>query len=255
MPHMTIHRLAQCAFATGIIGLGIVGLVHGDFDAVWRTVPASLPGRQALEYATAALLVICGTALLLRRTERPAIRVLLPLLALVVLLLKIPIVIKAPMVEGSYQSLSEMVVVLTGAWALHAAASSRSLLAAQIVFGLALIPLGLAHFVYLELTAPLVPAWLPWHTGWAYFTGAAQIAAGLAVLFAIYAQLAAVLEAAMLTAFTVLVWVPQIITTPGSHGLWSELTASWAVSAAAWVVAASLPTKKSVGPANALASQ
>ena len=53
------------------------------------------------------------------------------------------------------------------------------------IFGLALIPLGLAHFVYLNLTAPLVPAWLPYHTGWAYLTGAAQIAAGFGVLLGI----------------------------------------------------------------------
>jgi uncharacterized membrane protein len=240
---MSYNRAARIAFATGIIGFGIVGIVHGDFDAVWRGVPASVPGRQALEYATAALLLACGCGLLSRRTERLAIRVLLPLLALVVLLLKIPIVANAPLVEGSYQSLSEMVVVLTGAWVLCAVANERALRAGQIVFGLALIPLGLAHFVYLDLTAPLVPAWLPWHTGWAYLTGAAQIAAGVAVLIKVYAPLAATLEAVMLTAFTVLVWIPQLVAAPTSHGLWSELTASWAVSAGAWVVAASLSNK------------
>jgi uncharacterized membrane protein len=44
---------------------------------------------------------------------------------------------------------------------------------------LALIPLGLSHFVYVKLTAPLVPGWLPYHTGWAYLTGAAHLAAAL----------------------------------------------------------------------------
>jgi uncharacterized membrane protein len=160
-----------------------------------------------------------------------------------VLLLKLPVVVKHPLVEVTWQAMAEIVVVLAGAWVLYAA-NKRAPRIAQLVFGLALIPLGLAHFVYLNLTAPLVPAWLPYHTGWAYFTGAAQIAAGVGVLLGIYPRLAASMEAAMLSAFTALVWIPAIVAAPTSRPSWSELTISWAVSAGAWVVAASIPRKK-----------
>ena len=47
----------------------------------------------------------------------------------------------------------------------------------------------------------------------------------------------------MLTAFTVLVWIPAIAAAPSSQAAWSELTISWAVSAGAWVVAASIAKK------------
>ena len=56
----------------------------------------------------------------------------------------------------------------------------------------------------------------------------------------IYPRLAAAMEAAMLSAFTGLVWIPAILAAPTSRPTWSEFTISWAVSAGAWVVAASL---------------
>jgi uncharacterized membrane protein len=239
---MSYKQFAQTAFATGMIGLGIVGLVYGDFADVWQLVPGALPGRQVLAYASAALMLVCGLGLLSKHTETLAARVLFPYLALLVLLLKVPMVVRTPLVEGSWQSMAEIVVLFTGAWVLFAA-DKRGARTAQLVFGLALIPLGLAHFVYLDLTAPLVPAWLPYHTGWAYLTGAAQIAAGFGVLLGIYPRLAATLEAAMLTAFTILVWIPAILAAPTSRPTWSELTISWAVSAGAWVVAASFTSE------------
>jgi uncharacterized membrane protein len=245
---MGYRQVAQTAFAEGMIGLGVVGLVYGDFDSIWQIVPTSFPGRQALAYASAVVMVVAGIGLLSKRTEALAARVLFPYWALMVLLLKIPVVVKSPLVEGSWQSLSEIVVLLAGAWVLFAA-NKPAVRIAQLVFGAALIPLGLAHFVYLDQTAPLVPAWLPFHTGWAYFTGAAQIAAGAGVLLGIYPRLAAAMEAAMLSAFTGLVWVPAIVAAPAKQGVWSEFTISWAVSAGAWVVAASITKKTPATPA------
>jgi hypothetical protein len=207
-----------------MIGLGVFGLINGDFAEIWQFVPASVPGRQALAYASAALMLVCGVGLLSKRTEALAARVLFPYLALLVLVLKTPAVVRHPLVEVAWQSMSEIVVVLTGGWVLFTA-DKRAVRAAQLVFGLALIPLGLA---------------LPYHTGWAYLTGAAQIAAGFGVVLGIFPQLAATMEAAMLSAFTALVWIPAILAAPTSRPTWSEFTISWAVSAGAWVVAASI---------------
>jgi uncharacterized membrane protein len=232
-------RAAQTAFATGMIGLGIVGLIYGDFASMWKLVPSSGPGRQALAYASSALMLMGGIGLLWKRTEALAASVLFSYWALMVLLLKLPVVVRHPLVEVTWQDMANIVVLLTAAWVLFAA-DKRPVRLPQLVFGFALIPLGLPHFVYLELTAPLVPAWLPYHTGWAYLTGAAQIAAGVGVLLGFHARLAAVLEAALLTTFTVLVWPPLIFAAPRTQNLWSEIALSWAASAGAWVVAVSI---------------
>jgi uncharacterized membrane protein len=239
---VTRKQAARLAYATGMIGLGTVGLIYGDFANIWKFVPASVPGRSVLAYASAALMLVCGIGLLWKRTDALAARILFPYWALIVLLLKVPGVVKHPLVEVTWQSLANIVILFTAAWVLFAA-DRRPIRIPQLLFGLALIPLGLAHFFYLELTAPLVPGWLPYHTFWAYFTGAAQVAAGIGVLLGILAQLAVALDAALLTTFTILVWIPLLLAGPRTQNLWSEIALSWAASAGAWVLAASFTTR------------
>src|SRR3954453_3364680 len=107
------------------------------------------------------------------------------------MLFKVPFIIRAPLVEGSYQSCGENAVLIGGAWALYVSKSKHrksrglgmlagvaGLRAAYVIYGLALIAFGLSHFVYLSLTAPLVPAWLPTPVFWAYSTGAVYLVAG-----------------------------------------------------------------------------
>jgi len=165
---------------------------------------------------------------------------------------KLRFIFLAPTAEGAYQSNGENAVIVAGAWVLYVWLAARwdrrylgffssetGLRAARVLYALAMLAFGLSHFFYLDLTAPLVPAWLPWHTGWAYFTGGAYLAAGLAMITGTLAKPAAILSALQIGLLTFLVWPPLMLSGTITASQWGEFIVSWVLTAAAWVVAES----------------
>lgn len=250
---------ALTLFAAGMIGLGVLALIHGDFAMVWQPVPPSIPGRVALAYATGLLMLLCGIGLSFKTTSAWSVRILF-LYLIAWSLLKVPPVVVNPKDEGAWLGLAELTVLLAGGWVLFARLADlregsplafltgdRGVRMAQILFAVSLPPIGLSHFVYVKATAELVPAWLPYRTGLAYLTGAGHIAAGLGVLFSILPRVAATAEAAMISLFTLVIWVPAVLVDPKGRLPWTAVLISWTIAAAAWVVAQSIasnqPTK------------
>lgn len=237
-------------FAATLIGIGITGLVSGRFAPIWHSVPREVPARAALAYLCACISLAGGVGLLFERSAAAASRVMFAYLTLWLLLVKGSYIVASPTVEVSYQSAGETAVCAAAAWVLYASLAdardarrlpflvgATGLRLARALYALALIAFGLSHFAYLDLTAPLVPAWLPAHVLWAYLTGAAYLAAALGMLTGVLGRLAAALSALQMGLFTLLVWAPLGLAGRLSSGQWREFGVSWALTAAAWVVA------------------
>ena len=74
-----IQQPAVTLFAAGMIGLGILALIYGDFALVWQPVARWTPGRTILAYGSGLLMMLCGIGLLFRATVTWSVRILFPI--------------------------------------------------------------------------------------------------------------------------------------------------------------------------------
>ena len=246
---------ALTLFAIGLLGLGVLALIYGDFALVWQPVPAWLPARTAVAYLSGVLMILLGSGLLIPHSRTWSVRALFPYLILWALL-KVPDIVTKPGTEASWLGLGELTLLLSGGWTLFASlgavpqGSSLGFLAgehgvrmARILFAVSIVPIGLSHLVYVDATVGFVPHWLPFGKGWAYLTGAGQIASGLGVLFNVLPRVAAWAEAGQITLYTALVWLPALVTAPTRLN-WTAFFISWIFGAAAWAVAQNVRARR-----------
>jgi uncharacterized membrane protein YphA (DoxX/SURF4 family) len=151
----------------------------------------------------------------------------------------------------------EIGMLMAGGWVLFARLSglgdsfshitgTKGVRIAQIIFGLAVLPVGLGHIFYVAATTSLVPSWMPFRTGLAYLTGVGQIACGLAILLSILPRAAALIETGMLALFAFLVWGPDSWiaatpklagTPPGARFALTAFFITWVIGASALLIA------------------
>jgi uncharacterized membrane protein YphA (DoxX/SURF4 family) len=235
-------------YGLAAIALGLPGLIFGSFAALGLPVPPQLPGHQLLAWAAGGLLVAAGLAVNVRRSAAIGSLVLAGFFALCVLALQVPAAVRHPLVWVSYEGLAEVTVMALGgvlaftlAPATGAARAASLLRLVRPLFGLCLLVFGTSEFVYAAFTAALVPAWLPPSQAfWVSVTGAAQLAAGLAVLSGVKARLAAMLLTAMYLLFGLIVHLPRVIAGASEAGTWAEHGVNLVLAGAAWTLADAL---------------
>jgi hypothetical protein len=233
------------AYGLGAIAMGLAFAVFHALAMLRRGPGPAMSVYDVLAFISAAILVSGGVLVNLRGPANVGAAALAAWFGLSALTQAIPPLVAGPMVMVNWQKLAELSAMAAGGMVAYALApgvpavrSAKLAQAGVLAFGLCLLVFGASHFVYARLTASLVPAWLPpGQLIWTYVTGAAQIAAGAALLSNIRPRLAAQLLAAMYGVFAFLVHAPLILGAPSLRGNWDELCETLVLAGAAWVIA------------------
>ena len=183
---MRITSVGHAVLAAMMVALGVLCLIERDLAPVWQ-FPDGSPAL--LPYVCAIVSLATGIGLLVPRIAALAARVLLAYLVLWLLLVRGHDLVTAPGAFGAWDGFAELAVIIAAAWVVYVsvatawdrnhvrfASGEGGVRVAHALLGLAQVPFGVAHFLYMERTIAFVPHYMPAPTFWAYFTGIAFIA-------------------------------------------------------------------------------
>ena len=226
-------------YGLSAVALGLLGLYRGDFTIVFHPVPEPLPGRTALAYLAAVLLVAGGIGIQSVRFRKAA-GLLLAVLFLLLGAQWLVRVVTFPAMIGTWVGWSEqLALALAGLMAALQVGrpAPRAVLACRIAFGLLQLVFGLGHFLSLPETVAMTPGWIPpGPQFWALATGALHLAGGVAFLTGFRPAPVAALLAAMFAGFALLVWLPGALYAPLEGVPWAGLVMTVALTGAMLVL-------------------
>ncbi len=120
----------------------------------------------------------------------------------------------------------------------------------RILFAVSLWIFGADHIDAAKFVASLIPAWIPGHMFWTYFTAMGLIAAALSTLLRRWAMASSFLLGWMFFLWVVLLHVPRVIAHP-SVNEWNSASVALAMAGCSWLLAASAvpqPSRVRVAP-------
>jgi uncharacterized membrane protein YphA (DoxX/SURF4 family) len=234
-----------------LIGLAAVAL---GIQSVWlriyvgrlQPVPDWVPGHDVIAVATGLFLLAAGLCLVSGKWARLAATALAAMLLLWVVVLHLPRTFRVP---AAWLGTFETFAVFGGVWLLAATLPierkpyawdrlvDRGRMLGRLCFGVSLPVFGLSHFIYHGFVATWVPTWLGFPQFWAYFTGAAHVAAGVAILANVLPRLAATLAGVMYGSWVLIVHIPRVAAAVRDAFEWNGIFVASALCASALLVA------------------
>ena len=253
-------------FAIAITVFGAENVICARYGEAVAPVIPFLPGNPLLGYVTGIALLAAGLSIATKIKARLAAILLGALFFLCVLFLQISRVAASPLDVSVRTCAFETLAMCGSAWILAGTfpveggyfghwenAANRLAGPGRFFFAASSVVFGIDHLLIPKLIAGLVPAWIPWGLFWAYFTGAAFIAAGICIAIRWMADWAAALLGKMFLLWFLLLHVPRIATVTGSHNPdeWSSAFIALGMCGGCWITARALsPPSRKLGHAN-----
>jgi uncharacterized membrane protein len=250
--------LGRVIFAIGVAALGVQNVIYADFVLGLEPVPSWIPGRLFWAYLTGVLLIAGGAGVVVNKKARWAAISIGFMLFVWVLLLHVPTVAVDPRNGSAWTSAFETLALGGGAWVLAGilaiepaagqmvdGAVDKTIKMGRFCFAISLPVFGILHFIYRDYVASVIPAWIPGHMFWAYFTGVAHIAAGVSLVIKVKAYLAATLLGIMFGTWVLILHAPRVAANLHARPEWTSLFVAIAMCGGSLLVAGSLAMEDS----------
>jgi uncharacterized membrane protein len=197
-------------------------------EFVGNMVPSYMPARWFWPYFIGCALLAAATSLTFRKFVRLSSTLLGLMFFLFVCMIYIRFALRHPQSRFGWTYALRDLSFCAGAWALaslYSRASSPQLskwmiLFARFVIATAAVFYGIQHFLHPDFApgVPLelkMPSWVPLPSVWAYLTGAALLAAGIALALNKKPRMAAASIGALMTVLTLFPYLAMLV---HSHG-------------------------------------
>jgi uncharacterized membrane protein len=243
-----MKQIGRTFFALGIISLGIISIYLGDF-IVGRppSWPWNFPGWTTFSYISAGLLIVAGIAVLFKWNAGYASLVICALIFMFAETRHV-----ASMFHD-WGSASKILALCGGALLVAISFFGESdqpqgslglkiqndkfVLAGILPMALFLILCCVLHFMYAGFVDSFIPAYIPVHTFWTYFTAIALLAGGGGIVIKRTRRLAALLSGAMIFGWFILLHIPRTVAAPHDKYEWMGVFESLAFSGILFVLA------------------
>jgi uncharacterized membrane protein YphA (DoxX/SURF4 family) len=257
----TFQRFGRAVYGSAMVAFAVENLARLDGVPQVEPFPLWLGGHSGLAVLSAAVLLGGGLLINVPRLAARAALALAVLGAIWLLSLQAPLVIAQPKNGGLWVGFFETCAI--GAASTFLAASllprddavlgqagdawRRVAVGARFAFGLSFIAFGISHFVYREYVESVIPAWIPAHRFFAYFTGVAHLAAGVSLVSGFRDRLAATLLAIMFGSWVLILHIPRVVAARTDVNEWTSLIIAVAMCGGAALFASPERGQKRLG--------
>jgi uncharacterized membrane protein YphA (DoxX/SURF4 family) len=248
----TLLKFARFCFSISIGFFGLQYLLYGRFEGGLPLVPPWTPGAPILAYVLGAILILSALSIATLWNAHYSAISLGTLLLLSFLFLHSlhasSILHNGTDRTRAFEGLTLSAIAFTLAGILSNSRNSLTqkttrnwpILLGRFLFAFSMIVFGAQHFMYAAFIATLIPAWIPAHLFWVYFTGTGFIVAGLSIATDILARLASMGLAVMFLLWFLVLHAPRVAAQPRNGDEWTSAFVALAVSGGSFILAVAL---------------
>jgi uncharacterized membrane protein len=230
-----LYKSGRYFYALAIIAFGMIQFVTGNFMSAFLPIFDGLPGRSFFLYFISTLFVAGGLLMFRARSSRRMALLLGFLFSLFFFYPHLVRLFSDLHNGGNWAVVAETLAFCGGAFIIAGDYSNSAavenneplfpklLRAGRILLALALLIVGIQHFMFAGFLASLITAWIPFKLFWAYFVGVAFLATSVSLLLNIETRLACTLLGFMFLFWVIFLHAPRVIADPYKEPEWTSL--------------------------------